>query len=76
MTKYHATMIDECGYEFGVTLDVDDSDGVENVREYFREMYPESRLMFVEPAAGVSLSKAQAHALWAEQWDNDTQDLY
>lgn len=74
MTQYHATLIDECGDEFGVTLDVDD--GVENVSEYFREMYPESRLMFVEPAAGVSVSKAQAHAVWAERWDNDTQDLY
>jgi hypothetical protein len=74
MTQYHATMIDECGDEFGVTLDVDD--GVENVSEYFREMYPESRLLFVEPAAGVSVSEAQAHAVWAARWDDDTVDLY
>jgi hypothetical protein len=33
--------------EFGATLDIDD--GVENVSEYFRETYPESRLIFVEP---------------------------
>ena len=74
MTQYHAVMLDECGDEFGVTLDVDD--GVENVSEYFREMHPESRLMFVEPAAGVSVSKAQAHAVWWGRWDSDTQDLY
>ena len=74
MTQYHATMIDETGCEFGVTMDVDE--GVENVSEYFREMYPESRLLFIEPAHGVSASQAQAHAVWAERWDNDTQDLY
>jgi len=74
MTKYHATLIDECGDEYGATLDIDDS--VENVSEYFREMYPESRLVFVEPAHGVSMSKAQAHAVWAARWDDDTQDLY
>jgi len=72
--QYHATMIDECGDEFGATLDVDD--GVENVSEYFREMYPESRLMFVEPVDRASTSKAQAHAVWQERWDNDEQDLY
>lgn len=74
MTQYHATLIDECGDEFGATLDIDD--GVENVAEYFREMYPESRLMFVEPANGVSVSKAQAHAVWQARWDNDAWDLY
>lgn len=51
-------------------------DGVENVSEYIRDMYPESRLMFVEPAHGASLSKAQAHAVWQARWDNDTADLY
>lgn len=74
MTKYHATLIDECGDEYGATLDIDD--GVENVAEYFREMYPESRLMFVEPANGASVSKARAHAVWQERWDNDTWDMY
>ena len=74
MTKYHAVMIDECGDEFGVTMDVDD--GVYSVSEYFLDMYPECSLMFVEPANGVSVSKAQAHAVWQERWDNDTADLY
>ena len=72
--QYHATLIDECGDEFGATLDIDD--GVENVSEYFRKMYPESRLMFVEPVDRASNAKAQAHAVWQERWDNDTQDLY
>jgi hypothetical protein len=74
MTEYHATMIDECGDDFGVTLNIDD--GVENITEYFREMYPECRIVFVEPAHVASTSKAQAHAVWQARWDSDTQDLY
>ena len=74
MAEYHATMMDETGCEFGATLDVDDN--VENVTEYFREMYPESRILFVEPTRGVSTSKAQAYDVWQDRWDNDTWDLY
>ncbi|MFO7804474.1 MAG: hypothetical protein R6V30_02230 [Paracoccaceae bacterium] len=74
MTKYHATMIDECGDEYGVTLDVDDN--VENVAEHFREAFPESNLQFLEPAAGAQASRAQAEDVWNRLWDDDTVDLY
>lgn len=49
MTQYHATLIDETGCEFGVTIDIDD--GVENVTQYIREMYPESKLVVVDHAS-------------------------
>ena len=74
MTQYHATMIDECGDEYGVTLDVDD--GVENVTEHFRELHPESGILFIEPAAGPQASRAQAEDVWNQLWDDDTVDLY
>lgn len=72
MAKFHATMMDETGCEFGVTLDVDNS--VENVTEYFREMYPECSVLFVESAH--DLPKDHYHDIWQARWDNDTQDLY
>ena len=75
MAQYHATMVDECGDEFGVTLDIDE--GVENVTEYFREMYPESRVLFVEPAHGGRQAKrAHYDYIWEQRWANDEQDLY
>lgn len=75
MTQYHATMVDECGDEFGVTLDIDE--GVENVTEYFREMYPESRVLFVENAHGGRQPKrAHYDYIWEQRWTNDEQDLY
>jgi len=58
MTRYHATMIDECGDEYGVTLDVDDS--VENVTEHFRELYPESGILFIKPSRSGSTGTSPA----------------
>lgn len=74
MAMYHATMIDECGDEFGATLDVDE--GVENVTEYFRDMYPESRVLFVEPANGPGNLRAHYDSVWAQRAADDTWDLY
>ena len=74
MAKYHATMVDETGCEFGSTLDVDDN--VENVTEYFRDMYPESSILFIEPLHGVSTAREQAHDRWQDLWDSGEQDLY
>ena len=71
--EYHATMIDETGCEFGYTMDVDPD--VTNVTEYFREMFPESTVVLVEPVDAPS-SKAKAYAVWEQRWDDDTWDLY
>jgi hypothetical protein len=73
MTQYHATLIDETGCEFGATIDIDD--GVENVTQYIREMYPESKLVVVEPAAGLQM-RASHDAVWQQRWNDDTWDLH
>lgn len=73
MAKYHATMIDECGDEYGMTLDVDDN--VDNVTEYFREMFPESRVLFVEPGDAPP-RRAHFDYMWEQRAADDTWDLY
>jgi hypothetical protein len=74
MATYHATLLDECGDEFGVTMELDD--GVESVTEYFRDMYPESSIVCIEPAGGPSTSRAQAETRWLRLDQLDQLDLY
>jgi hypothetical protein len=54
----NATLIDECGDEFGASTGHRRRSGKRLGN--FRETYPESRLIFVEPVNGASTSKAQA----------------
>lgn len=43
--RYHAVMLDECGFEFGVTFDAPDRG---SAWDYVREEYPESRCIQME----------------------------
>jgi hypothetical protein len=72
MTKFHAVLIDECGDEFGATLDV--PAGVDPY-DHFHETYTESRVVHVEPLNARS-RKAFFEAEWRRRFDDDTQDLY
>ena len=70
--KYHATLTDECGDEFGATLTVPDN---VDPYEHFREQYPESRVLFVEPVNAPSRKDFFADE-WRKRFEDDTQDLY
>ena len=40
MTKYHAVMLDECGHEFGTSVEAKDK---AEAYDELRDMYPENR---------------------------------
>ena len=47
MNRFHVDLIDELGEEYSVTVEVPDL--VENVTEWVREEYPESRIVLIRP---------------------------
>lgn len=68
MCQYHAVMLDECGDEFGVTLQASSAG---DARAQLREDYPESRCVQLENRRDTQRREQRMHAQLQWEIDND-----
>lgn len=71
MTHYHAVLVDETGCEFGAGTEAANR---EEAREYFREEYPESRVVQIESPQDTQEREAKMHQHIARGGDWDDED--
>jgi len=67
-TQFHATLIDECGDEFGVSFKTTDRD---SAYDYLAEQYPESRVSDLASTAMVQDRQADRESRLMAEIDGD-----
>ena len=76
MTQYHAVMLDECGSEFGATIE---ATSYQDARDKLREDYPENRGIVQLESNIDTLRREQeryAHISKGGDWDEDGRPIF